>query len=157
MVAIEEHRVWKKNAPLLYDLAMAHLLEYPSLTVQWLPVRACGAGGAAALGLRLRAHAAAQDVVDGAGYTAQRLLLGTQADAGEQNYLLLAEAKARATPPRFPPARRARSLTRLPAPRRSCRARAPSWTRASSRRAPLAPARATCRRALLAALFACAC
>ena len=29
------------------------------------------------------------------GYSAQRLLLGTQADAGEQNYLLIAEAKAR--------------------------------------------------------------
>lgn len=33
--------------------------------------------------------------MDGEGYTAQRLLLGTQADAGEQNYLLLAQAKAR--------------------------------------------------------------
>jgi hypothetical protein len=42
-VAVEEHRVWKKNAPLLYDLAMSHLLEFPSLTVQWLPVRASGA------------------------------------------------------------------------------------------------------------------
>ena len=37
---MEEHKLWKKNAPLLYDLTMAHVLEYPSLTVQWLPVRA---------------------------------------------------------------------------------------------------------------------
>lgn len=56
---------------------MTHELEYPSLTVQWLP-----------------------DVVerDGVDFKRQRLLLGTQADAGEQNYLLIAEAKARSRP-----------------------------------------------------------
>ena len=31
------HRVWKKNSPFLYDLVMTHALEWPSLTVQWLP------------------------------------------------------------------------------------------------------------------------
>ena len=91
---LEEHRVWKKNAPLLYDLAMTHTLEWPSLTVQWLPVRASTVQ-AARRGVRRRAHAAAQDVHECAEYKAQRLLLGTQADAGEQNYLLVAEAKAR--------------------------------------------------------------
>jgi hypothetical protein len=72
---------------------MAHVLEYPSLTVQWLPVRAwCAAASAGS-----DAPGATQDVVEpgGADYKAQRLLLGTQADAGEQNYLLIAEAKAR--------------------------------------------------------------
>jgi hypothetical protein len=58
--------------------------------------------------LFVRSRSAAQDVVDGEGYTAQRLLLGTQADAGEQNYLLLAQAKVRATLPRV-----ARSPSRL--------------------------------------------
>ena len=56
--------------------------------------RAC-CGGAWFVGLICRC--ACQDVVEagGADYKAQRLLLGTQADAGEQNYLLIAEAKAR--------------------------------------------------------------
>lgn len=34
----EEYKIWKKNAPFLYDLVLSNLLEWPSLTVQWLPV-----------------------------------------------------------------------------------------------------------------------
>ena len=34
----EEYKIWKKNTPFLYDLVMTHNLEWPSLTVQWLPV-----------------------------------------------------------------------------------------------------------------------
>ena len=33
----EEFEVWKKNTPVLYDLVIYHMLEWPSLTVQWLP------------------------------------------------------------------------------------------------------------------------
>lgn len=33
----EEYKVWKKNAPYLYDLLVTHSLEWPSLTVQWFP------------------------------------------------------------------------------------------------------------------------
>ncbi|CAL5402287.1 unnamed protein product [Camellia sinensis] len=33
----EEFTVWKKNTPLLYDLIVSHSLEWPSLTVHWLP------------------------------------------------------------------------------------------------------------------------
>ena len=33
----EEYKIWKKNTPFLYDLVMTHALEWPSLTVQWLP------------------------------------------------------------------------------------------------------------------------
>ena len=33
----EEFKVWKKNVPFLYDLVMIHALEWPSLTVQWMP------------------------------------------------------------------------------------------------------------------------
>lgn len=33
----EEFSVWKKNTPLLYDLVICYALEWPSLTVQWLP------------------------------------------------------------------------------------------------------------------------
>jgi histone-binding protein RBBP4 len=35
----EEYKIWKKNAPFLYDLVMTHALEWPSLTVQWLPTK----------------------------------------------------------------------------------------------------------------------
>ncbi|XP_019601866.2 histone-binding protein RBBP7 isoform X2 [Rhinolophus sinicus] len=33
----EEYKIWKKNTPFLYDLVMTHALQWPSLTVQWLP------------------------------------------------------------------------------------------------------------------------
>ncbi|KAJ0490173.1 putative histone-binding protein RBBP4 [Helianthus annuus] len=33
----EEYKVWKKNTPFLYDLVITHPLEWPSLTVEWLP------------------------------------------------------------------------------------------------------------------------
>lgn len=33
----EEYKVWKKNTPFLYDLVTTQSLEWPSLTVQWLP------------------------------------------------------------------------------------------------------------------------
>ncbi|KAA8546113.1 hypothetical protein F0562_020436 [Nyssa sinensis] len=33
----EEFTVWKKNTPFLYDLIISHSLEWPSLTVEWLP------------------------------------------------------------------------------------------------------------------------
>jgi histone-binding protein RBBP4 len=33
----EEYKIWKKNTPFLYDLLVTHALEWPSLTVAWLP------------------------------------------------------------------------------------------------------------------------
>jgi hypothetical protein len=33
----EEYTIWKKNAPLLYNLVITHALERSSLTTQWLP------------------------------------------------------------------------------------------------------------------------
>uniref|UniRef100_A0A0E0Q3U9 Histone-binding protein RBBP4-like N-terminal domain-containing protein n=1 Tax=Oryza rufipogon TaxID=4529 RepID=A0A0E0Q3U9_ORYRU len=36
-VEMEEHQNWKKNALVLYDLVISQPLEWPSLTVQWLP------------------------------------------------------------------------------------------------------------------------
>ncbi|KAJ3400299.1 Chromatin assembly complex, subunit 3, partial [Chytridiales sp. JEL 0842] len=68
----EEYKVWKKNSPFLYDLVVSHALEWPSLTVQWLP-----------------------DIErpEGKDYTIQRLLLGTHTSDGEQNYLQFAEVQ----------------------------------------------------------------
>ena len=95
--ALENYRTWKKNAPFLYDVvivcfhhplvsphmqAQAHTplfcgtqtqdLPCTCLTVDWLP-----------------------DVVQRAGkpYREQRLLLGTQAPAGDENYLMVAKAR----------------------------------------------------------------
>jgi len=33
----DEYKVWKKNAPFLYDLVLSRALEWPSLTVEWFP------------------------------------------------------------------------------------------------------------------------
>ena len=74
----EEYRIWKKNSPFLYDLIVTSPLEWPSLTVQWMPDRI---------------------VPEGKDYSIQRLLLGTHTSPGEagqpqpQNFLLLAEVR----------------------------------------------------------------
>lgn len=34
----EEYTVWKKNTPFLYDFIISNPLEWPSLTVHWLPI-----------------------------------------------------------------------------------------------------------------------
>ncbi|KXN66420.1 hypothetical protein CONCODRAFT_32164, partial [Conidiobolus coronatus NRRL 28638] len=34
---IEEYKLWKKNAPFLYDLIVTHVLDWPTLTCQWFP------------------------------------------------------------------------------------------------------------------------
>jgi len=66
----EEYKIWKKNAPFLYDLVLTHALEWPSLTVQWLPDK---------------------KVLPNKDCTVQRLLLGTHTSNEEQNYLMIAE------------------------------------------------------------------
>jgi len=33
----DEYKIWKKNSPFLYDTLITHALEWPSLTVNWLP------------------------------------------------------------------------------------------------------------------------
>ncbi|CAJ0962731.1 unnamed protein product, partial [Mesorhabditis belari] len=65
----EEYKIWKKNTPFLYDMIMTHALEWPSLTVQWLP-----------------------DVqkAEGQDYTTHRLILGTHT-SDEQNHLVIAK------------------------------------------------------------------
>ncbi|KAK5605655.1 retinoblastoma binding protein, partial [Crenichthys baileyi] len=67
----EEYKIWKRNTPFLYDLVMTHALEWPSLTVQWLP-----------------------DVSrpEGKDYTVHRLVLGTHT-SDEQNHLVIASVQ----------------------------------------------------------------
>ncbi|KAL6779612.1 NURF55 [Auxenochlorella protothecoides x Auxenochlorella symbiontica] len=66
----EEYKVWKKNTPFLYDLVITHALEWPSLTVQWLPMK---------------------EENTEQGVSKQQLILGTHTSEGEQNYLMRAE------------------------------------------------------------------
>ncbi|CAM6120462.1 unnamed protein product [Calypogeia fissa] len=68
----EEYKIWKKNTPFLYDLVITHAMEWPSLTVQWLPDRQ---------------EPASKD------YSVQKLILGTHTSDNEPNYLMLAEVQ----------------------------------------------------------------
>mmetsp|Transcript_14502 Transcript_14502/g.21839 ORF Transcript_14502/g.21839 Transcript_14502/m.21839 type:complete len:445 (+) Transcript_14502:118-1452(+) len=66
----EEYKIWKKNTPFLYDMVMTHALEWPSLTVQWLPEV-----------VRLAEREC----------NIHKLLLGTHTSSSEPNYLMVAE------------------------------------------------------------------
>mmetsp|Transcript_21017 Transcript_21017/g.29086 ORF Transcript_21017/g.29086 Transcript_21017/m.29086 type:complete len:421 (+) Transcript_21017:226-1488(+) len=66
----EEYKIWKKNTPFLYDLVVTHALEWPSLTVQWLPNK---------------------EEPENKDYSVQQLLLGTHTSENEQNYLMRAQ------------------------------------------------------------------
>ncbi|KAJ9529641.1 hypothetical protein QJQ45_014414 [Haematococcus lacustris] len=68
----EEYKIWKKNTPFLYDLVITHALEWPSLTIQWLPDK---------------------EVQDGKDYSKQKMILGTHTSDNEQNYLMVAEVQ----------------------------------------------------------------
>jgi histone-binding protein RBBP4 len=69
---LEEYKIWKKNTPFLYDVMLSHALEWPSLTVQFLPDKILPAG---------------------CDYSVQRLLLGTHTSGGEANYVHIAEIR----------------------------------------------------------------
>ncbi|KVH96528.1 G-protein beta WD-40 repeat-containing protein [Cynara cardunculus var. scolymus] len=67
----EEFGVWKKNTPFLYDLIISHSLDWPSLTVQWLP----------------SLPSSYQD----ASFAVHKLILGTHTSDENPNFLLVAE------------------------------------------------------------------
>ncbi len=68
----EEYQIWKKNTPLLYDTLVSHLLEWPSLTVQFLPTASDN---------------------DNFNFMTQKLVVGTNADPEEQNYLMILKCR----------------------------------------------------------------
>ncbi|CAI9769245.1 unnamed protein product [Fraxinus pennsylvanica] len=68
----EEYKIWKKNTPFLYDLAITHALEWPSLTVEWLPEL---------------------EEPPGKDYSVQKMILGTHTSDDEPNHLMLAEVQ----------------------------------------------------------------
>uniref|UniRef100_A0A1I7U479 WD_REPEATS_REGION domain-containing protein n=1 Tax=Caenorhabditis tropicalis TaxID=1561998 RepID=A0A1I7U479_9PELO len=65
-----EQRVWKKNAPYLYDTVVTRMLDWPTLTVQWMP-----------------------DVTktENSDASIHRMLLGTHTSGDEQNYLMISK------------------------------------------------------------------
>jgi histone-binding protein RBBP4 len=68
----EEYKIWKKNTPFLYDLVLTHALEWPSLTLQWLPD---------------------SRKPPNKDYSVHKLILGTHTNDGDQNYLMIAEVR----------------------------------------------------------------
>ncbi|MCQ2815703.1 MAG: hypothetical protein MJ252_00405 [archaeon] len=37
-VEIDDYKIWKKNAAYLYDILITQNMDWPSLTVSWLPI-----------------------------------------------------------------------------------------------------------------------
>jgi len=68
----EEYKIWKKNAPFLYDTVYSHCLTWPSLTVEWF---------------------ADKTVPPSSDSSVQKLLLGTHTSEDEQNYLQIMKVK----------------------------------------------------------------
>ncbi|KAH7858793.1 hypothetical protein Vadar_028125 [Vaccinium darrowii] len=68
----EEYKIWKKNTPFLYNLVITPALEWPSLTVEWLPDR---------------------DEPPRKDYSVQKMILGTHTSENEPNYLMLAQVQ----------------------------------------------------------------
>ncbi|KAF2232752.1 histone acetyltransferase type B subunit 2 [Viridothelium virens] len=76
----EEYKIWKKNAPLLYDLMLTRALEWPTLTVQWMPDK---------------------QALPDKNFSTHRLLIGTHTSGDQQNYLQIANVQLpNATPPK---------------------------------------------------------
>lgn len=70
MIINEEYKIWKKNAPFLYDMVITNQLEWPSYSVQWLPTK---------------------DIPADSDYTIHKLLLGTNVSGTvEPNFILIA-------------------------------------------------------------------
>lgn len=68
-VVNEEYKIWKKNTPFLYDLVLSHALEWPSLTVQWMP------------------ETQLRNTME---FAPSKLIMGTHTSNREQNYLMVA-------------------------------------------------------------------
>lgn len=66
----EEYKIWKKISPFLYDVVFTRALDWPSLTVEWLPESTVNEKG----------H-----------YTTYSLLLGTHTSRAEQDYLKIVD------------------------------------------------------------------
>lgn len=71
-VILEEYKIWKKHSPFMYDTMITHVLEWPSLTVEWGSGRECSPNS---------------------DYSVQTLLLGTNTGNAEQDLLIQGKVK----------------------------------------------------------------
>jgi histone-binding protein RBBP4 len=71
-VVIEEYKIWKKHCPFLYDTVITHVLEWPSLTVEWGSGRECNPNS---------------------DFSVQNLVLGTNTGGAEQDLLIVGKVK----------------------------------------------------------------
>lgn len=69
----EDFSVWKRNTPFLYDLMISHPLEWPSLTVHWVP------------------SASSPSTADPY-FGVHKLILGTHTSGTAQDFLMVADA-----------------------------------------------------------------
>jgi len=67
-----EYKIWKKNAPYLYDVLITWGLDWPSLCVNWLPK---------------------VDYLKNASFYLQKVILGTYSGGQEDDYLMIAKAR----------------------------------------------------------------
>ncbi|CAL0329652.1 unnamed protein product [Lupinus luteus] len=68
----EDYKIWKKNTPFLYDLLITNVLEWPSLTVEWLPDR---------------------EELPEKDCSVQKIIIGTHTCDNKPNYLMLAQVQ----------------------------------------------------------------
>ena len=66
----QEYKAWKYNSHYLYDSLLTMAVEWPSLTISWLP-----------------------DLEIKKGITTQKIIIGTYTTGTEQNYLLIFKIK----------------------------------------------------------------
>ena len=66
----QEYKVWKYNSHYLYDSLLTMAVEWPSLTISWLP-----------------------DFSIENGIITQKIIIGTHTTGTEQNYLLICKIK----------------------------------------------------------------
>ena len=65
-----EYLTWKKHTPYLYDVVLTHQFDWPSLSVQWLPIRDMYAT------TRIITYSSPQD----SDYSMHKLILGTNTE-----------------------------------------------------------------------------
>lgn len=68
----EEYQIWKKNSPYLYDVLLTHGLEWPSLTINWLPTI---------------------DTPNKSYLSLHKMVIGTHTSNTEQEYLMIAKTR----------------------------------------------------------------
>ena len=68
----DAQKIWKKNAPYLYDVLITWGLDWPSLCVDWLPK---------------------VDYVPPKNFYTQHLILGTNTSGAEPNFLLIGKVR----------------------------------------------------------------